>query len=111
MQYEGKIVKILPLEQIGQNNTDKRTVILEENRDSEYKGGIAFDLWGEKISMIDSYNEGDTVNVSLNSKVKEYNGRRYNSISAWKIEGTSSAESGWGEPFVPPSTDDEGLPF
>lgn len=90
MQYEGTIVKILPLETVGQNNTEKRTIILEENRESEYKGGIAFDLWGEKIAMIEGHNEGDTVTVSLNSRVREYNGRRYNSISAWKIEGSNA---------------------
>ncbi len=90
MQYEGKIVQILPVEQIGQNNIDKRTVILEENRDSEYKGGIAFDLRGEKITMIDGHTPGSTITAFLNVKVREYNGKRYNSISAWKIEGTAN---------------------
>ena len=108
-----KIVKILPLEQVGQNNTDKRTFILEENRDTQYKGGLAIDLRGEKIAMLDAHNEWDIVNVSLNAKVREYNGKRYNSVSAWKIEGVAAETSGWtdSEPFVPPSTDDEGLPF
>ena len=104
MNYEGKIVKILPLEQVGQNNTDKRTVILEENRESEYKGGIAFDLWGDKITMIDSFNEGDIVSVSLNARVREYNGKWYNSISAWRIE----ALGGGG---AAPAQEEDDLPF
>lgn len=107
MQYEGKIVKILPLETIGQNNTEKRTVILEENRESEYKGGLAFDLWWDKLSMLEGYNEGDIVTVSLNARVREYNGKRYNSISAWKIEKNTPQN---GEEFVPPATHDD-LPF
>ena len=105
MQYEGKIVQILPIEKVGQNQTEKRTVILEENRESEYKGGIAFDLWGEKMTIIDGHNVNDIVTVSLNSRVREYNGKWYNSISAWKIEGNGGAEEG----FAPAETDD--LPF
>lgn len=93
MQYEGIITHILDVEQIGANNTNKRTVILEENSDREYKGGLAFDLWGEKVSLIDTYKVGDVINVSLNVKVREYNGRRYNSISARKIEGNGSADA------------------
>lgn len=92
MQYEGIITHILDVEQIGANNTDKRTVILEENSDREYKGGLAFDLRWEKVSLIDAYKVGDIIKVSLNTKVREYNGRRYNSISAWKLEGNGSAD-------------------
>jgi len=106
MQYEGKIIKILPVEKVGKNQTEKRTVILEENRDSEYKGGIAFDLWGEKMSMIEGHNEWETITAHLNARAREYNGKWYNSISAWKIEGVSSAEAEW---FVPAENDD--LPF
>ena len=107
MQYEGIITNILDVEQIGENKTDKRTVILEENSDREYKGGLAFDLWGEKVSLIDAYKVGDIINTSLNVKVREYNGRRYNSISAWKLEGKGSTDT-----TVPAEKEgDDDLPF
>lgn len=105
MQYEWKIIKILPVEQVGSNNTEKRTVIIEETRESEYKGWIAFDLWTDKMGMIEDYSEWDVIIAHLNPKVREYNGKWYNSISAWKIEGASSSDD---TSFVP---EDEWLPF
>lgn len=112
MQYEWKIVKILPIEQVGQNNTDKCSIVLEENRDSEYKGWLVFDLWGEKTSLIDGYAEWDIIIASLNSRAREYNGRWYNSLSAWKIEWTpSSNASAHAESAAPVAAVDDDLPF
>ena len=44
------------------------------------------DLLGEKIELIKQYKVGDHVKVFLNYRAKEYDGRRFNSIGAWKIE-------------------------
>gem|GEM_PF-3499954 len=37
MQYEGKITYIGDVETVGQNNLQKRTVVLEEYTDREFK--------------------------------------------------------------------------
>jgi hypothetical protein len=37
MQYEGKIIYIGDVETVGQNALQKRTVVLEEHSDKEYK--------------------------------------------------------------------------
>lgn len=108
MQYEGKIVNIGDIETVGQNGLQKRTFVLEENSDKEYKGGIAVDLIKDKVDMINSFKVGDLVRVSLNFRTNysENSKRYYNSITAWKIDGmagTSSSSSA--------STQDDDLPF
>ncbi len=102
MNYEGKLLNILPVETIstGGGDRQKQTIVLEENRDSEYKGGIVVDFWGEKVALLADLKVWDIIDVWLNSKAREYNGRWYNAITGWKIEKT------WGEsgPAVPPAT-------
>lgn len=86
MIYKWKIVFISELQTVGQNNLQKKTVALEEVTDKEYKGWITFDLIKDKVDLIEFYNVGDTVNVSLNFRATESNGRWFTNINARKIE-------------------------
>lgn len=88
MNYTWKITFISDIQTVGQNWLQKRTVVLEEVSDKDYKWGIAFDLIKDKVNLIDGFKVGDTVDVSLNfrtnysEKTKNY----YNSINAWSIK-------------------------
>ena len=42
-------------------------------------------------------NVGDHVKVSLNYRAREFDGRRFNSIWAWRIEWTAGASSNGGD--------------
>lgn len=86
MNYTWIIKYIWDVETVGRNALQKRSVVLEEYTDKEYKGGIAFDLIKDKVTLIDNFKVWDTVDVSLNFKASEYNGRYFTNISAWKIE-------------------------
>ncbi len=107
MQYEGKIIFIGNTETVGQNALQKRTFVLEELSDREYKGGVAVDLIKDKVDLINSYKEGDLVKAHLNFRINysDNTQRYYNSITAWKIEPISgpSNESA--------SSQDDELPF
>ena len=104
MIYEGKITHIGQEELVGKNELPKRTIVLEEISDNEWKGGVAFDLFKERTSLIDGYKQGESIRAHLNVRVNEYNGRYYNSVSAWKIERLDAAAAG-GQSY------DEDLPF
>jgi len=88
MNYIWKIINIGEIQTVGQNWLQKRTVVLEEATDKDYKWGIAFDLIKDKVNLIDAFKVWDTVDVSLNfrtnysEKTKNY----YNSINAWSIK-------------------------
>lgn len=88
MNYIWKIINIGEIQTVWQNWLQKRTVVLEEVNDKDYKWGIAFDLIKDKVNLIDKFKVWDTVDVSLNfrtnysEKTKNY----YNSINAWSIK-------------------------
>jgi hypothetical protein len=79
---------------------------------------MMFNLWGDKI---DQYNiqEGQSINVSFDIDCREYNGRWYNDIRAWKVEAADgamiSAQPANQSPItpeIPPSSDGtDDLPF
>ena len=60
----------------------------------------------DKIQMLDGLNDGDELEVSFNISSREYNGRYFHNIDAWKIskEATSNAPE-----TIPPDTDLEPL--
>jgi hypothetical protein len=54
---------------------------------AQYNPEICFQLFGdEKIAMLEHYNIGDQVEVSFNLSSREWNGRYFHNVDAWKIE-------------------------
>lgn len=106
MFIEGKITFISALAEIEINGEprQKKTFVIEELSDREFKNSLAIDLRGDKIGLLDSFGENDTVKVSLTYRAKQSNketDRRFNSIGARKIEplGSSSTASSSDLPF------------
>lgn len=95
MQYQGFVKFIGPKETIGEG-VDKQTIVLEENTDREYKGSIAVDFFRDKINLLADINTGDLITVHLNARANESKNqpwRWFNSITCWRIEKASWAES------------------
>ena len=63
--------------------------------------------------MLNHHNEGDQVDVSFNLSSREYNGRYFHNIDAWRIENISSVTSEIQESpeFDTPATEEDDLPF
>lgn len=91
MEFTGQITHILEKEIVGQNDTPKQTIILEEVG-SEYPNSIAIDFRKDKIELLTGKETGDVVNAKLNIKSREYNGRRYNSVNCWSLKLESKEE-------------------
>jgi single-strand DNA-binding protein len=91
---EGKIIVLGNLEYVWQNQLPKRTFVVEEVADKEWKSGMVIDVTKDKTSLLDDYAVWDIVKVYVNTRANQYNQRWYTSLSAWKIEklswGTSS---------------------
>lgn len=102
MKFNWKITFIWSTIQVGKNNTDQRAFVVEEVG-KEYPSSIAVDMRKEKCMELNSYKVGDEVELSLNSTAREYNGKYFNSISAWKIKKTSESkektDDDWDERF------------
>ena len=80
---------------------------------AQYNPEICFQLFGEdKIEMLNHHNEGDQVEVSFNLSSREYNGRYFHNIDAWRIE-SLSIKGDIDEPpvFDAPASEEDDLPF
>lgn len=47
---------------------------------------VCFTIFNDKLSLIDNVNPGDEVEVSFNMESREFNGKWYHNINAWKID-------------------------
>ena len=85
----GKVILIGNTEEVGQNGFTKRMLVVET--DEQYKQKIAIDFVKDKTSVLDSYKIGDNVNVSINLRGSEYNGRYFVNLQGWRIQKAENA--------------------
>ena len=90
MNIKGKLVEKFETVQITET-CKKREFIIQENKNPEYPEYIKVELIQDKVSLLDSLNIGDEINVLINIKGrkwedKEGNIKYFNSIQGWKIE-------------------------
>ena len=82
---------------------------------AQYNPEICFQLFGEeKIELLNHHNEGDPIEVSFNLSSKEFNGRYFHNIDAWRIESLNSTETNKINDipeFNAPATEEDDLPF
>lgn len=88
-----------------------------------YPRKVCLSVMNEKVNELERYNVGDTVNASLNIESREYNGRWYTDVRAWKISAQQSQPGGSGgsnsndtfyadpEPGVTNDSASDDLPF
>ncbi|WP_373493641.1 DUF3127 domain-containing protein [Aquiflexum sp.] len=92
MELSGKIVQILP-EQGGtsaKGNWRKRDYILE--LPGTYPKKVCLTVWGDQIDQF-NMDMGDEVNASVDIESREYNGRWYTDVKAWKVEKSNQSKS------------------
>lgn len=121
LDIEGKIIQIMPatsgMSKAGKEWTKQEFVI--ETKD-QYPKKVMMSVMGEKVNELKKFAVGNDVKAALNIESREYNGRWYTDIRAWKIDGNTNSGGSTTEadPFHPDnepshsgdtSTDD--LPF
>ena len=84
MEITGTITQILEAQsgESANGSWKKQELIMVEDKE-QYPKTIAFELWGDKIPVPSI---GDKVKASINLESREYNGRWYTNVKAWKIE-------------------------
>ena len=105
----GTIKKIFPTQTFS-SGFSKREVVITSSGE-RFPQDVKFDFLKEKESALEGFKEGDEVTVHFDIRGREYNGRYFVDLSAWKLEAASpTAASGDGLPedFVPEDTTDFG---
>jgi hypothetical protein len=64
-------------------------------------------VWGDdKVKELEKYQVGDKVKISFNLSSREYNGRWYTDVRAWRIEPVTVAPAAPQDVPPPPANDD-----
>ncbi len=93
LELEGRIARKLNV----QTGTSARGAWSKQEFIFEYQEGsfptqICMNVWGEdKVRDLEKYQVGDKVKVSVNLSSREYNGRWYTDVRAWRIEPAGAA--------------------
>ncbi|NDV68026.1 DUF3127 domain-containing protein [Dysgonomonas sp. 25] len=119
MQLTAKLVQVLPVQTgTGKNGEWRKHTIVVET-DGMYPKKICITIWGDKASP-EVLKEGNMLDISFDLESREFNGRWYTDVKAWKVE-LAGASSGGGDypapsnaaPAAPVDFGDSGddLPF
>ena len=97
MKLTAKLVQVLPLQTgAGKNGQWKKQDIIVET-EGQYPKKVCVSIWGDKINE-QVLKVGSMLNISFDVESREYNGRWYTDVKAWRVEpgGASAAAEGSG---------------
>jgi len=93
MELTAKLVQLLPLQTgTGKNGAWKKQDIIVETA-GQYPKKVCVSIWGDKIDE-QLLKEGASLAISFDVESREYNGRWYTDVKAWKIAAAGSANAG-----------------
>lgn len=84
MQLSGKILHILPIQSgtSKKGEWQKRDIVIET--DGEYPKKVSVSIWNKLVDI--PLSEGKWITADIDINAKEYNGKWYNEVKAWKID-------------------------
>ncbi len=85
MQLTAKLVQLLPQQTgTGKNGQWKKQDMIVET-EATYPKKICVSVWGDKIDTA-SLQQGNLLKIDFDVESREFNGRWYTDVKAWKIE-------------------------
>lgn len=88
MEIQGKIIQVLPLQSgVGKASGKewKKQEFVLEMMDGQYSRKICFSMWGDLIDRT-QLNVGEDVTVQIDVESREYQGRWYTDVKAWRVD-------------------------
>ena len=86
---KGAIKLINPIKVISDKFQVREFVITTLDK---YPQQIIFQTVNDKMDIIAPYGEGQEVEVFYNVRGREYNGKYYNTLDAWKVQGEAKVQ-------------------
>ena len=85
MQLTAKLIQVLPLQSgMGKNGEWKKQDIIVET-DGQYPKKVCVSIWGDKANE-SVLQVGNILDISFDVESREYNGRWYTDVRAWKVD-------------------------
>lgn len=109
LDITGKIVQLMPVQSgtSARGGWSKQEIIIET--EEQYPKKVCISLWGDKVKDIEGVQPGEVITVSVNIESREFNGRWYTDVRAWRIQRNAAEQSqsaGMANVPPPPSVDD-----
>ena len=102
---KGAIKLINPVKVISDKFSVREFVITTP--DAKYPQEVIFQTVNDRMDVIAPYGVGQEVTVSFNVRGREYNGKYYNTLDAYKVQGDVATPA----PSVQPIEEQDDLPF
>ncbi|MEG1586186.1 MAG: DUF3127 domain-containing protein [Bacteroidales bacterium] len=102
MEIKGRIIQVLPLVTgtSAKGEWKKQDYILET--EAQYPKKVCFNAWGDKVDQF-AIREGEELIVSIDIESREFNGRWYTDVRAWKVDrAQAAAQEGATQSFAAP---------
>lgn len=104
MELQGKIKMIGETKTFGANGFRKRELVI--TTEEQYPQHILIEFVQDKTDLLNSYQEGQNVKVSINIRGREWvnpqgETKYFNSITGWRIESLDQSVSGDMPPMPP----------
>jgi hypothetical protein len=92
LELEGRITRKLPVQQgTSARGAWAKQEFIFEYQEGKFPTSICMNVWGaDKVKDLERFQVGDQVKISFNLSSREYNGRWYTDVSAWRIEPAGS---------------------
>jgi len=91
MELTGKVHVIGETEEFGNNGFTKRMIVIETQ--DQYPQKLPIDFVKNNTKLLDNFQEGQEVKISINLRGNEHNGKYYVNIQGWKIESISGQQN------------------
>lgn len=108
-EIEGKLIKKYDTENKSGSFMAREFVI--EIMSGSYPQFVKFQLTQDRCALIDSYEEGEPIKVHFDLRGREWQGKYFTNLNAWRLEKVSGSQSASAPPKREtadfPSTDDE----
>ena len=107
MEVLGKIKVIEPTQEVGSNGFKKRSIVV--TTEEQYPQFISISFIQDKCDLVDNYQVGEQVKVSINLRGREWispqgEAKYFNDIQGWRIEKIVPATAASVPPPVQPNT-------
>ena len=88
----GKVKVIQDAQTFASGFTKREFVVTVE--DGKYPQDICLECVQDKVSLLDSIQVGQEVTATFDIRGREYNGRYFNNLQAWRIQAAEGSGSG-----------------
>ena len=87
LEIEGRIVRKMQVQSGSSARGDwAKQEFLVEYQDGNFPTTVMFNVWGtDKVQDLQRYQVGDQVKVSFRPSSREYNGKYYTDLRAWRV--------------------------